>query len=281
MRKAISIWAFAPGKDLEQCFALAGNAGFQGVELAYALEGFVTPRSDTQGLQRIRSLAESYGLALPSLASGIFWSVNILSPEETQRQQAKEHVRQMLRIARGLGAATILVVPGSVGPMLSGEPVVGDYEKAYLQAVQDFRELAPDAERQQVNIGIENVWDRFLVSPFEMRDFVDAIGSPYVGSYFDVGNVLRTGYPQHWIKILGKRIRAVHFKDFKCNIGNLDGFVELLQGDVSYPAVMEALASMGYEGWAVVEQFPTKHYPDAMIYRASQAVDVIFGGGNR
>ncbi|MGQ9554218.1 MAG: sugar phosphate isomerase/epimerase family protein [Anaerolineae bacterium] len=278
MHKAISIWAFTSGKSLEQCLALAKDAGFQGVELAYALDGFVTPQADAQEIGRICSLANSYGLALPTLASGIFWSVNILSPDEKERQQAKEHIRQMLRIAHGLGATTILVVPGFVGPFLSGEPIVSDYEQTYQQAIRDFRELAPEAERLRVNIGIENVWNRFLVSPFEMRDFVDAIGSPYVGVYFDVGNVLRTSYPQHWIKILGKRIRAVHFKDFKCDIGNLNGFVELLQGDVNYPAVMAAFTNVGYNGWVTVEQFPTLHYPDAMIYRASTAVDVIFGG---
>jgi hexulose-6-phosphate isomerase len=161
---------------------------------------------------------------------------------------------------------------------MAGSPVVEDYEATYNQAIADFRDLAPDAERWKVNIGVENVWNRFLTAPFEMRDFVDAIGSPFVGVYFDVGNVMRTGYPQHWIKILGSRIRAVHFKDFRCNVGTLEGFVELLEGDVDYPAVMQAFRDIGYDGWATVEQFPPNQFPDEMIFRASRSVDAIFGG---
>ncbi|NPV09070.1 MAG: sugar phosphate isomerase/epimerase [Anaerolineae bacterium] len=281
MRKAINMWAFTPDKSLADCFRLARDAGFEGVELAYDAQGPVSPATSDPDLQGIRSLAESMGLALPTLASGIFWSKNILSPEAAEREEAKEHVRHMLRIAATIGASTILVVPGFVGPFLSGAPVVADYQEAHDRALADFRELASDAERWQVNIGIENVWNRFLTAPFEMRDFVDAVGSPFVGVYFDVGNVMRTGYPEHWIKILGSRVRAVHFKDFRCNVGTLEGFVELLQGDVDYPAVVRALQAVGYNGWAVVEQFPPNQFPDDMIYRASRAVDVIFGGETR
>jgi len=278
MRKAISIWAFTADKSIERCFAMAKEAGFEGIELAYAQDGFLTPETSDHEIARIRSLAAACGLALPSLASGIFWAVNPLSPDQAVRQQAREHLRHMMRIAHHLGATNILVVPGSVGPFMSGEPFVADYEAAYRRAAEDYRAIAPEAERWGVHLGIENVWNRFLTSPFEMRDFVDAIGHPNVGVYFDVGNVMRTGYPQHWIRILGSRIRAVHFKDFKCSIGTLDGFVELLQGDVNYVEVMAAFAAVGYDGWAVIEQFPTANYPDAMIGRASQAADVIFAG---
>lgn len=277
MKKAINYWAFTADKTLDQAFALAKDAGFEGVELTYDLKGPVRPDLTDAQLAEIRALAQRYGLALPTLATGIFWTYNILADEE-QRKQAKAHVRHMLRIAHGLGAAVILVVPGSVGPFLSGPAFVDDYEAAYARALADFRELARDAERWQVTIGVENVWNRFLTAPFEFRDFIDAVASPYVAAFFDVGNVMRTGYPQHWIKILGSRIRAIHLKDFKCNIGNLDGFVELLQGDVDYKAVVDALRAVGYDGWVTVEQFPTACYPDAMIYRAARSVDIILGG---
>jgi len=278
MLKAISIWAFTADKTLDDCLKLAKDAGFAAVELAYAKDGFIHPGMSDQDLAGIRAKAASYGLALPTLASGIFWSINPLSDNPDERAEAKVHAREMLRIAHLLGAKTILYVPGSIGPFMAGNPVVADYEVAYNRAIADIKELAADAERLQVNIGIENVWNRFLVSPLEMRQFVDAIGSDYVGVYFDVGNVMRTSYPQHWIHMLGKRIKAVHFKDFRCNVGTLEGFVELLEGDVDYPAVMAAFKEVGYDGSVVVEQFPPVQYPDAMIYRASRAVDVIFGG---
>ncbi len=281
MRKAISIWAFTGDKSIEDSLRLAKAAGFDGVELAYDLEGPISPATTDAELDAIKSLAKSMGLALPSLATGVFWQKNLISDDKAVREDAKAHVRHMLRIAARLGAKAILVVPGAIGPFMAGAPFVADYEAAYNRAVADFRDLAPDAERLKVHIGVENVWDRFLTSPMEMRAFIDAVDNPYVGVYFDVGNVLRTSYPQHWIKILGKRICAVHFKDFRCNVGTLEGFVELLQGDVDYPAVMAALAEAGYDGWAVVEQFPPNIYPDDMIYRAGRAIDVIFEGASR
>jgi len=281
MRKAISIWAYTDGKSVEDSFRLAKDAGFEGVELAYDLKGPVSPTTTDSELDSIRKLAQGMGLELPRLASGVFWQVNILSEDPAIREEAKTHVRHMLRIAARLGAKAILVVPGAIGPFMAGAPFVDDYEAAYDQAILDFRELAPEAERLQVHIGIENVWDRFLTSPMEMRPFIDAVGSPYVGVYFDVGNVMRTSYPQHWIKILGQRICAVHFKDFRCNVGTLEGFVELLQGDVDYRAVMKAFKEVGYDTWAVVEQFPPNIYPDDMIYRAGRAMDVILGGASK
>ena len=91
-----------------------------------------------------------------------------------------------------------------------------------------------------------------------MRDFIDRVGSPRVASYFDVGNVMLEGYPEHWIKILGSRIAKVHFKDFSRKIGTADGFVHLLQGDVNYPAVMKELENAGYNGWVTAEVFPAE-----------------------
>jgi hexulose-6-phosphate isomerase len=278
MRKAINYWAFTPDKSLEQVFALAKDAGFEGVELTYDVTGPITAETSDARLAEIRALAQSMGLALPTVATGVFWGINPIAANAAEREQAKSHIRHMLRIAHHLGAGVILVVPGVVGPFLSGPAMVEDYEAGYEMALANMRELASDAKRWQVIIGVENVWNRFLVSPIEMREFVDAVGSPYVAAYFDVGNVMRTGYPQHWIKILGQRIKAVHFKDFKCEVGTLNGFVELLQGDVDYGAVMAAFRAVGYDGWVTVEQFPTPCYPDAMIYRAAQAADVIIRG---
>ena len=111
-----------------------------------------------------------------------------------------------------------------------------------------------------------------------MRDFIDKVGSPYVGSYFDVGNVLYSGYPQQWIKILGSRIKKVHFKDYRTAVGSLDGFVDLLAGDVDYVAVKNALDSIGYDSWVTAEMIPPyKQYSDAIIYNTSNSMDRILG----
>jgi len=107
-----------------------------------------------------------------------------------------------------------------------------------------------------VALCIENVWNKFLLSPLEMRDFIDSFNSEMVGAYFDVGNVLLTGYPEHWIRILESRIKRVHVKDFRRSVGTVDGFVDLLEGDVDFQAVKEALSDIGYDGYVTAEMLP-------------------------
>ena len=109
-----------------------------------------------------------------------------------------------------------------------------------------------------------------------MRDFIDKIGSDYVGSYFDVGNVLYSGYPEQWIKILGKRIKKVHFKDYKKSVGSLDGFVDLLSGDVNWINVKGALDAVGYNGWVTGEMLPPyTYYPETILFNTSNSMDKI------
>ena len=134
--------------------------------------------------------------------------------------------------------------------------------------------LLPTAERLDVRLAVENVWNRFLMSPLEMRYFIDSFESPHVGSYFDVGNVLAFGHPEDWIHTLGKRILAVHLKDFRVNVGNLDGFVDLLSGDVNYPSVMRCFREIGYDGAYTAEIVPGA--PGA-VEKAIAAMKIIEG----
>jgi hexulose-6-phosphate isomerase len=118
-----------------------------------------------------------------------------------------------------------------------------------------IQEVVPVAEEKGVMIGIENVWNKVLLSPLEMRDFIDGFGSERVGAYLDVGNMIVTGYAEDWVRILGRRIGSVHFKDFKRDVGTIAGFCDLLEGDVNYPEVMKALREVGYDGPCVAEFF--------------------------
>ena len=176
-----------------------------------------------------------------------------------------------------LGADTILVVPGLVGADFIPGCEVTEYDVAYDRSLEALTQLKEYAEKVKVNIGLENVWNKFLLSPLEMRDYIDKIDSPYVGAYFDVGNVVYSGYPEHWIKILGSRIKKVHFKDFKARVGNINGFVDLLSGDVNYPGVMEQLEKVGYDDYVIAEMGIYKNYPDQTIYTTSIAMDRILG----
>ena len=119
----------------------------------------------------------------------------------------------------------------------------------------------------------------FWSSPLEMRGFIDQFQSEWVGAYFDVGNALATGYPEHWIEILGSRIVRVHFKDYRRAVGSVDGFCDLLSGDVNWPAVVQTLISLKYEGWVVAEMIPPvpfyKHCPEVLIHNTSRAMDAI------
>ena len=278
MKKGISIWSFAE-TDIRECFRLAKDAGFDGVELALDLEnGPVTMHSTKEEMLALKELAESMGLTLYSVASGLYWTYNYTSSDPAKREKAKEITKKQLQVASWLGCNTILVVPGAVGIAFDPAAEVVEYDVAYNRALEALKELAPIAEAYQVSIGVENVWNRFLLSPMEMADFLDKVGSDYVGAYFDVGNVLYLGYPEHWIKILDKRIKKVHFKDYRRQAGDLHGFVDLLSGDVNWPAVMEQFQKIGYDDWATAEMLPPyTHYPETILYNTSNAMNKILG----
>jgi hexulose-6-phosphate isomerase len=123
---------------------------------------------------------------------------------------------------------------------------------------------------------VENVWNKFLLSPLEMRRFLDEIGSDYVGAYFDVGNIIYIGYPDQWMRILGKRIKKLHFCDCRFDQCGLGMFVDLFEGDVDFEAVMRAARDIGYDDWAIVEFLPNyKRFPYQSIINAKLSMDTI------
>lgn len=277
MKKGISIWSFAE-PDIKKCFQLAKDAGYDGVEVALDLEGPVNVNSTKEEMLELKAYAESIGLELYSVASGLYWTYNYTSANAENRAKAKEITKKQLQIASWLGCDTILVVPGAVNVAFEPGSEIVEYDVAYERALEALKELAPVAESYKVSIGVENVWNKFLVSPMEMADFIDKVGSDYVGSYFDVGNVLYVGYPEHWIKVLGSRIKKVHFKDYRKQAGDLHGFVDLLSGDVNWPAVMEQFAKISYDGWVTAEMLPPyTYYPETILYNTSNAMDKIIG----
>jgi len=276
MRKAINLWAFPEEYSLERILELAKDAGFEGVELVVE-EGRINPEESEENLLNVRKEVEKKGLEISSLATGLLWEYSLTSSDETKRKKGEELILDMLRMAKILGADTILVVPGAVN--IPWEPAFEKvpYEVALKRAKESLEKLVGKAEELKVNIGIENVWNGMFLSPLEFKDFILEFGSPYLGAYFDVGNVLINGFPEDWIRILGEKIKKVHLKDFKRNVGNLDGFVGLLEGDVNWEEVIKALKEVGYDDFLVAEVFPYKFHPDAQIYKTSIAMDYILG----
>jgi hexulose-6-phosphate isomerase len=223
---------------------------------------------------------EAAGLQISGLATGLYWGANAASADEATRRRAAGILDRQIQCAHELGVDAVLVVPGAVGvDFIPGAEVV-PYEAAHQRAHHFLQAALPAARRAGVTLCVENVWNKFLLSPLEMRAFVDSFGGEPVGSYFDVGNALLTGYPEHWIDVLGKRIQRVHFKDFRRNVGTVDGFCDLLSGDVNWPAVMQGLRRMGYDGWIAAEMIPPvpfyKHCPEVLIHNTSRAMDAIF-----
>ena len=272
MKKSISYWSFS-GKNVFQAMQTAKDAGFDGIELTLDAEGDVTMQTTAAQLAEIRSAAQELGLALPSVASSLFWAYSFTSDDPDEREQAHQATVCEIQTAKALGADTVLVVPGSVSVEFVPERPVVAYDVCWERALQEMKRLAPIAEEAGINIGIENVWNRFLLSPLEMRQFLDEIGSERVGAYFDVGNVVYSGYPEQWIRILGKRIKKVHFKDVRRNPGGLNSFVDLLSGDVDWPAVMQAFADIGYDDWVTGEMIPPyTHASDQIIYNTSASI---------
>ena len=200
MKKSINFWSFV-GKDVYEAMELAKKAGFEGIELAIMAEGDLTPESTDEQLARIKEKADSLGIKIPSLASGLCWGASFTSDDPAEREEAHRIVVSQLRAAKALGADTILVIPGSVSVEFVPERPIVPYDVCWDRALAAMKRLAPIAEEYGVHIGIENVWNKFLLSPLEMRSFVDAIDSDYVGVYFDTGNVMYSGYPEQWIRI--------------------------------------------------------------------------------
>ncbi|MDQ0897300.1 MULTISPECIES: sugar phosphate isomerase/epimerase [unclassified Paenibacillus] len=278
MKKGINMWSFPGSMKVEQCIAVAKKAGFDGIELALNETGQLSLESKESEIKEYRKIAEDQGIALSSLASGLYWTYSLTSGHAQTRQKAKDIVKKQLENAAILGVDTILVVPGAVGVDFIPDSEVVPYDQAYDYALEGISELSNVAQSLKVSIGIENVWNKFLLSPLEMRDFIDKINSPYVGAYFDVGNVLYAGYPEHWISILNKRIKKVHFKDYRRAAGGLHGFVDLLAGDVNYPEVMKALQAIGYDDYVIAEMIPGyTHHGEQIIYNTSGAMDAILG----
>jgi len=278
LKKSINIWSFV-GKTNKEAMKLAKDAGFEGIELALGAEGEISMTSTDEELLSIKAYAEELGIKIPSISSGLCWADSLSADDPAERQRAHDMIVRQLYCAKMLGAETILIIPGSVSVEFVPEWPVVPYDVVYERALEEVKKLAPIAEEYGVQIGLENVWNKFLVSPLEMRNFIDAVGSDYVGAYFDTGNVVISGYPEQWIRILGKRIFKVHFKDYRRNPGGLNAFVDLLAGDVNWKEVRQAFADIGYEGWAAGEMIPQyAQGSDQLIYNTSASMERILRG---
>lgn len=256
---AINQWSYAESLSPMECLNAAKQQGFGGFEPAFAAEGGLSLQGYAAAAKELKAAAADAGLRMDTLASGLYWQFPLSSDDPAIRQKAVDIIKQQMDCAAELGAKTILVVPATVGKGFFGTGA--SYADAYSRAQEGLGQVVSHAKSMDIVVGVENVWNNFLLSPLEFARFLDEIGSPYVKAYFDVGNVVLFGDSADWIHTLGKRIAAVHVKDFRKAVGTLSGFVPLMEGDVDWPAVMAALRETGYDGPLTAEISPLKLHP--------------------
>ncbi len=267
--KAINYWVlggFDGGKGSFEAIDDAVAMGMDGLELTV---GDCIPIDITAvECAQIKVAAAEVGIRIRTLATGFYWGCSLGSPDEMERTKAIEFTCKYIKIAAAMGAETILVVPGAVDVDWDPSRPVVSYQTVWDNSVKSLNQLLPEAEKNNVNIALENVWNKFLLSPMEMKMYVDQFDSNNIGVYFDTGNCLINGYPQHWIEILGSRIKAVHIKNFKRSdsAGGLHGFGDdLMAGDIDFEAVKKALETYCPDVPLTAEMIPFSRLPDMVL----------------
>ncbi|MDB2346501.1 sugar phosphate isomerase/epimerase [Verrucomicrobiales bacterium] len=283
MKKSINLWAF-PYPDrmtLRECLQLAKDAGFDGIELNYDLESDLSPKSGTKEFQAIRKMADEIGIEISGLCSFLFWPYPLSSNDAAKRARGLELAQKMTQAAHDVGTENLLVVPGAVHiPWRDDhDPVANDI--CDQRAKEAITTLLPLAEKLDIHLNMENIFfNGYLMTPMEMNSFVDGFDSKHVQVHFDTGNIMEYQFPEHWARILGKRTKNIHLKEFtkKGTDHSLECFRPLLDGTTNWPAVMEALDATGYDGYLTFEYFhPYQHYPEALIYQTSDSLDRLLG----
>jgi len=281
MKKGLNYWSFPGGldgtKDIHEALQETKALGFEGLEICLSPgDGQLGLDMSDAAVADLRKAVEKAGLQAASVTTGALWGTPLTATDPKVRAAGKQAVKQCLRVANGLGATGILVVPGAVEIFFDPAAEIVQYDVAVDRVREAMKELVPVAEKNKVAIGIENVWNKLFLSPLELRDFIDSFGSQYLGAFFDVGNIVLTGFPEQWIRILGKRINKVHLKDYRRPVGTIEGFVDLLEGSVNWPEVMKALREVGYNDFLIAEMIPGYTFaPETRLANTSLAMDKI------
>ncbi|HOJ09839.1 MAG TPA: sugar phosphate isomerase/epimerase family protein [Clostridiales bacterium] len=273
MKKAINAWSVPSHITFEEMFRDISNAGFDGIELNLDADNYsshsLTMSSGKEIFTEINHLAEEYNLPIASISTSLSGG-KLGSDSKDVRESGKDIIRKQMECAAELGADGVLTVPGGMTDSIS---LLQAYENSFMA----IEELKSEIESAKINVGLENVWNGFFISPFDMKNFIDRLDCPYIGAYFDVGNVIAFSNPEYWIEILSTCIRKIHVKDFKRSNGiNRGGcFVNLLEGDANWSKVIPALRKTGYNGYLTAELGIIKDCPEYLYKITSDALDII------
>lgn len=242
MQKAVKLHMVEGDMTTTEKFALLKELGFDGVELN-------SPNDMSR--QEVLEAKEETGLPIHGVVDSVHWDKTLGDPDPVVRAEGVAGLREALADAEAYGASTVLLVPAVVSEQVP-------YDKAYERSQAEIRKVLPEAKERGVKIAFENVWNDFLLSPLEFARYIDEFESDWVGAYFDIGNIANYGWPAQWVHILGDRILKLDVKGYSRAIrdekGPYAGFqVQIGEGDIDWASVREALADIGYEGWATAE----------------------------
>ena len=240
MKKALYVSMLPKELGYRERFQMALDVGFEGIEIGTI--------ADPKVAEEIRDAAAKTGLKIHSVMNADHWKYPLSSADPDVVAKSVAGMETSLRNAKLWGADSVLLVPAVLDPKTSSTDAWTRSQKVVKERI------LPLARELKVVIGMEEVWNKFLLSPLEMARYVDEFASPYVKAYLDVGNMLFYGFPQDWIRTLGKRIHRVHIKDFKLDRGKGQFFWKNIgEGDVDWPEVRKALSEIGYDGWVTTE----------------------------
>ena len=253
MKKSINAWSVDSKTNFDDMFAQIKNAGFDGIELNVdsienASAHSLTLETTDEKLAEIRAISEKYSLPVVSVSTSLWWSVNMGSPKKENQELGRKLIGQQLKCAKIFGASGILVVPGGINEDVS---ILEAYKNS-SELLRSCKDLIAD---YKLKVGVENVWNQFFMSPFDMTKFIDELDCEYISAYYDVGNVAAFSWSEYWIEILGKRISHIHIKDFKRSSGYNGGgtWENLLNGDVNFKKIIPALKKIGWDGYLTAE----------------------------
>ena len=240
IRKSVLISLLPKEGSYAQRFALAREAGFEAIEMR-------TITGEAEAAE-IHQASRDTGLRVHSVMNEEHWRSPLSSSDPDVVNRSVRGMEASLRNAALWGADTVLLVPAVVDATTS-------YRDAWTRSQRVIRErLLPLVRDLKVMIAVEEVWNKFLLSPLEFARYVDELDSPWLKAYFDVGNVVFYGYPQDWIRTLGARIVKVHLKDFQLDRPNGRFFWKNIgDGDIDWLEVRRALADIGYAGYVTTE----------------------------
>ena len=250
--------------SLDETLQLCQDAGYEALELVFSEGGDPDVNMSDDEIRGVRATCDAAGVEVSSSIARYADRGSLLSPDAALREQGKRSLARSVEIANVLGVDAILLHPGQ----LTAEAT---YEQAWDWMMGIMKEVAPLAEAKGVTIGVENVWNKFLLSSREMAQFVDAVGSKRVGAYLDTANMMAYGFPEHWVRGLGSRIARVHFKDF---LRREHRFVHLMDGDTDWATLVKDLRAIGYDAPVIHEVGGDRDIQIEMAKRMKQIVSM-------